>query len=280
MNRASEQSISILGCGWLGLPLAAHLVKEGYLVKGSVTADDKMEELVTRQITPYRVMITDAGIDSNDLAGFLQSQILIVNFPPSRREDVVLYHQAQMAHLVKEIEKSPVKQVLFVSSTSVYPDVNGEVYEHEVATPTKGSGKALLAVEKMLRTNVRFMTTVIRFAGLIGYDRMPGRFLAGKKNVENGDAPINVIHQDDCIALIREIIRQQAWGEVFNACADEHPTRREYYTQAAAVAGLEVPTFAATADPHFKIINADKIKQRLDYTFRYPDPLSLLHSGI
>ncbi|QHS58522.1 SDR family oxidoreductase [Chitinophaga agri] len=280
MSNTPENTISILGCGWLGLPLAVHLVKEGYLVKGSVTTDDKMNELAEQQIKPYKVMITDAGIDSNDMTGFLQSQILIINFPPSRREDVVLYHQAQMAHLIKEVEHSPVKHVLFISSTSVYPDVNGEVYEHEVAMPTKGSGKALLTVEKMLRTNVRFMTTVIRFAGLIGYDRMPGRFLAGKKNVENGDAPINVIHQDDCIALIREIIRQQAWGDVFNACADEHPTRREYYTQAAAVAGLELPTFAVTADPHFKIVNADKIKQRLDYSFRYPDPLSLLHSGI
>jgi nucleoside-diphosphate-sugar epimerase len=280
MSKTPDNTISILGCGWLGLPLAIHLVKEGYQVKGSVTTDDKMEELVQQQIMPFRLMITDTGIDSNDLAGFLQSQILIINFPPSRREDVVLYHQAQMAHLIKEIEKSPVKQVLFISSTSVYPDVNGEVYEHEVATPTKGSGKALLTVEKMLRTNVRFMTTIVRFAGLIGYDRMPGRFLAGKKNVENGDAPINVIHQDDCIALLREIIRQQAWGEIFNACADEHPTRREYYIKAAAVAGLELPTFAATTDPHFKIVNAEKIKTRLNYTFRYPDPLSLLDTGI
>jgi nucleoside-diphosphate-sugar epimerase len=275
-KKALTNTISVLGCGWLGLPLAANLVQQGYSVKGSATKPEKLDLLAQKGITPYQVMISDTEITSNDISGFLESEVLVINFPPSRREDVVLYHQAQVSLLLEQVKKSPVRQVLFISSTSVYPDVNGEVYEHEVAPPSKESGKALLAVEKMLRSSVGFMTTIVRFSGLIGYDRMPGRFLAGKKNVENGDAPINVIHQDDCVALLTEIIRQQAWGEIFNASADLHPTRREFYTQAAAKAGLEVPTFAATSDPHFKIINADKIRQRLNYSFKYPDPVRLL----
>ncbi len=275
-KRAQTNTISVLGCGWLGLPLAAHLVQQGYTVKGSVTKPEKLELLAQKGITPYQVQITDTTITSNDLSGFLESEVLIINIPPSRREDVVLYHQAQMTLLLEEILKSPVRQVLFISSTSVYPDLNQEVTELENILPTKESGKALLAVEKLLRSNKHLMSTIIRFAGLVGYDRMPGKFLAGKKNVENGNAPINVIHQDDCIALITGIIRQQAWGEIFNASADLHPTRKEFYTLAAAKAGLELPTFANTADPRFKIINSEKIKQRLDYSFKYPDPLGLL----
>lgn len=277
MNKQTlENTISILGCGWLGLPLAAHLVQEGYSVKGSVTQTERFEELSQKGITPYQVEITDTSITGNDLPGFLESEILIINIPPFRRDDVLHYHQAQMKLLLEQVIKSPAKHIIFVSSTSVYPDLNQEVTELETAPPSKDSGKALLAVEKMLRTNPHLITTIVRFAGLVGYDRLPGRFLAGKKNVENGDAPINVIHQDDCIALIRGIIQQQAWGEIFNACADMHPTRREFYTLAAAKAGLELPTFAATTDPHFKIINSDKIKQRLNYSFKYPDPLGLL----
>ncbi|SDF49876.1 SDR family oxidoreductase [Chitinophaga filiformis] len=269
-------TISILGCGWLGLPLAAHLVQEGYTVKGSVTQPERFEELTQRGITPYQVEITDTSITSNDLTGFLETGILIINIPPSRREDVLLYHQAQMKLLLDQVLKSPAKHIIFISSTSVYPDLNQEVTELETASPSKDSGKVLLAVEKLFRTNPHLITTIVRFAGLVGYDRLPGRFLAGKKNVENGDAPINVIHQDDCIALITGIIQKQAWGEIFNACSDLHPTRREFYTKAAAKAGLELPTFAAETDPHFKIINSDKIKQRLNYSFRYPDPLGLL----
>jgi nucleoside-diphosphate-sugar epimerase len=275
-KKALTNSISILGCGWLGLPLAASLVQQGYTVKGSVTQTEKLGLLAQKGITPFQVQITDTSITSNDLPAFLESEILIINIPPSRREDVVFYHQAQMTLLLTEVLKSPIKKVLFISSTSVYPDLNQEVTELENIQPSKESGKALLAVEKMLRSNVHLMSTIVRFAGLVGYDRMPGRFLAGKKNVENGNAPINVIHQDDCIALITGIIRQQAWGEIFNACADIHPTRREFYTLAAAKAGLELPTFADTADPRFKIINSEKIKQRLNYSFKYPDPLGLL----
>jgi len=274
-TKAQANTISILGCGWLGLPLGAALVQQGYAVKGSVTQHERMALLAEKGIVPFEVMITDKEIIATDMKGFLQSDILIINIPPSRRPDILLYHQAQMTLLVEQIKSSSVKHVLFVSSTSVYPDVNGEVYEHEVAPPAKDSGKALLAVEKLLRTSIEFMTTVVRFAGLIGYDRLPGRFLAGKKDVENGDAPINVIHQDDCVALMIGIIKQQAWGDVFNACADEHPRRRDFYTKAALNAGLEPPTFALTTDPHFKIIIADKIKQRLDYTFKYPDPMTL-----
>lgn len=275
-KKVLTNNISVLGCGWLGLPLAARLVQEGYTVKGSVTSPDKFEQLRQKGITPFQLLITDTGFTGDDLTAFLESEILIINIPPSRRDDIVHYHQAQMKLLFEQVIKSPVRCLLFISSSSIYPDLNQEVTELETALPTKNSGKALLAVEKMFRTNIQLMTTIVRFAGLIGYDRLPGRFLAGKKNLENGNAPVNVIHQDDCIELLTTIIRQQVWGEIFNACADLHPTRKEFYTIAAQKAGLEPPTFKGAGDTQFKIIISDKIKQRLNYAFKYPDPLETL----
>jgi nucleoside-diphosphate-sugar epimerase len=106
---------------------------------------------------------------------------------------------------------------------------------------------------------------------------MPGRFLAGKKEVQNGEAPINVIHQDDCIAIIESIIQKEIWGEIFNASTDIHPKRREYYELAAEKIGLEKPTFAPTENLCYKIINSDKLKTKLDYQFKYPNPLDLLN---
>jgi nucleoside-diphosphate-sugar epimerase len=246
------------------------------VVKGSVSSAEKQAPLLERGILPYQVTITDTEINSNDLPGFLTSEILVINFPPSRRPDILTYHPAQISQLIQAIKQSPVKHVLFVSSTSVYPDTNKEVFENETAPPTKDSGRALLLAEDLLLSQTAFTTTIIRFGGLIGYDRMPGRFLAGKKNVENGDAPINVIHQDDCIGLISALVAQQIWGDVFNAVADEHPTRHDFYTLAAAKAGLEIPTFATGKTTAYKIVNSDKIRQRLHYPFKYPNPLTLL----
>lgn len=267
------KTISILGCGWLGLPLAENLLKEGYTVKGSVTSQPKTDILRLKGITPYQIQITDTAITGDNLPGFLASEILVINFPPARREDIVAYHTAQVSLLMEAVKNSAVKHILFISSTSVYPELNRVITEDDQFEPTKGSGKALIAVEEMIRNFES--ATIIRFAGLIGYDRQPGRFLAGKKDIENGDAPINVIHQDDCIRLISAVIRQDVWNETFNACADEHPTRREFYTLAAAKIGLTLPEFVSGKNK-FKLISSDKIKDRLRYTFKYPNPLDTL----
>ncbi len=275
----SKNTISILGCGWLGLPLGEFLIKKGYSVKGSTTDVAKFEILAEKGITPFQVQISDTEIAGNNLDAFFDSEILIINFPPKRREDIVQYFTAQNELLIHQLNASSVKKVLFVSSTSVYPDLNRAVFEDETVEPLKESGKALKQVENLLFSHPNFETTIIRFSGLIGYDRMPGRFLANKVNVENGDAPINVIHQDDCIALITQIIEQNVWGEIFNACSDRHPTRKEYYTKAANQIGLIPPTFIEEKNIKFKIIVTDKIKNRLNYSFIYPNPMELLEEN-
>ncbi|MFK7031209.1 Rossmann-fold NAD(P)-binding domain-containing protein [Flavobacterium oreochromis] len=272
-----RQKISILGCGWLGLPLAENLVKKGFYVNGSTTSYDKITLLKEKGVQPYLISITNTAIEGPEIVNFLDSDILIINFPPKRRADVIAFHTGQIEQLLSEILKSNIKKVLFISSTSVYPDTNGVVTETELQLPEKESGKALLLVEKMLLEQTQFETTIVRFSGLIGYDRMPGRFLAGKKEVENGEAPINVIHQDDCIAIIENIIEKEIWSELFNASTDIHPKRREYYELAAEKIGLEKPTFATTQNLTYKIINSEKLKTRLNYQFKYPNPLDLLN---
>lgn len=275
----NNQTISILGCGWLGLPLGGYLIKKGFIVKGSTTSLDNFGALKLKGIIPFQLQITDTIISSDNLNEFFNADILIINIPPERRSDIEQYHEAQFGLLISELRRTFIKQVLFVSSTSVYPTLNREVFEDETAEPTKASGKALKQVEQMLKAQTNFSATLVRFAGLIGYDRLPGRFLAGKTNVQNGNVPINVIHQDDCIELITQIICQNAWGEVFNACADEHPTRKEFYTLAAKKIGLEIPSFAVETENDFKIINSNKIKRHLGYSFKYPDPLMLINAS-
>ncbi len=266
--------VSILGCGWLGFPLACYLLKKGIPVKGAVTKLEKFEKLQQSGIQPYRILFSPE-LEADDAEEFFNCDILIVNFPPGRREDVVTYHPAQIRSLIKAVISNKIKKVLFVSSTSVYPNVNREVFENETLEPAKGSGQALKIAEDMLRNQSGFDTTVIRFGGLVGYDRVPGRFLAAKKDVANGNAPVNIIHRDDCIELIYQILKQSIWGETFNACADEHPLRKEYYTTAAIKAGLEPPVFINDDELAYKIVNADKIKTALNYHFKFPDPLKI-----
>ena len=271
----TSKSISILGCGWLGFPLAQRLLAHEFLVKGSTRTESKLRKLTEAGIKGYRIALEPElkGANVND---FFNTEILVVNFPPERRSNLLDYHTRQIQHLISFLQQSTVKKVLFVSSTSVYPNVNREVTEEDVLTPKKESGAALLKAEAMLQQEKKFTSTVLRFAGLYGPDRKPGRFLAGKENMDNGMAPVNLIHLEDCVNIIVEIIRQEKWGEVYNACSDQHPTRAEFYPVAARKMGLPAPTFRSEETSSFKVISNRKVKADLNYQFIYPDPLAAI----
>lgn len=267
--------VSILGCGWLGLPLADYLVKKGITVKGSVTNEEMFPALMEKGITPYQVLLAPE-LSGKNTDHFFTCDVLIVNFPPERRADITTYHPAQIQSLIKAIIKNKTPKVLFISSTSVYPDVNREVFEYDDLIPAKGSGQALRTVENMLQEQKEFLTTIVRFGGLVGYDRLPNRTLAAKKDAANANVPVNIIHRDDCIEIMYQLIKQDIWGDIFNACSDKHPLRKDYYKQAAIKFGFEPPVFADGGEISYKIVNSDKIKQRINYKFKYPDPVKML----
>ncbi|MFC5045108.1 SDR family oxidoreductase [Aquimarina hainanensis] len=267
------KQISILGCGWLGLPLAKDFIKEGISVKGSTTSPDKIDILTQSGITPYLLTLGEAS--SATYLDFLsESELLIINFPPRRIPNITEVYQQQIRSILPYIGNN--QKVIFISSTSVYENTNDWVTEIRHTQPEKESGKAVAAVEQILHTQLQHHLTIIRLSGLIGYDRLPGRFLANKKEVPNGDAPINVIHRDDCLGIIKSVINTNNWGEIFNGCADKHPLRKEYYTLAAEKIGLTPPTFSNHKDTAYKLISNAKSKEVLAYEYLHPDPLKLL----
>lgn len=267
--------ISILGCGWLGLPLAQALLKRGHIVKGSTTREEKIATLEEGGITPYLIRFSPQ-INDGYRADFFESEVLIVNVPPKRSEEAAKEYPRQIASLLRIIETSSVKRVLFVSSTSVYPNLNRPVRESDTSEEVKASGRVLLTAERMIQEHPGIQTTVLRFCGLFGPDRNPGRFLAGKTLPGSGQMSVNMIHLDDCIAIIVKILEQNVWGEVFNACADEHPTKEDFYGVAARQLGFDAPQFAATEADAYKVVDSTKLKEKLKYQFKYPNPKDAL----
>ena len=259
--------ISILGCGWLGFPLAKAFLENGFLVNGSTTSTEKISTLKNAGISPFLIELGEVTINGN-VSEFLEgSQVLIIDIPPKLRGTATENFVAKIKNLIPFIEKSAIKKVVFVSSTSVYSDENKLVTEETIANPDTESGKQLIACEQFLQKNSHFKTTVLRFGGLIGEDRNPIRFLAGRNNIENPNAPINLIHQEDCIGIILKIIESNCWGETFNAVAPFHPSREAYYTQKAKEYNLELPIFAASKPSIGKTILSNKLEKVLNYQF-------------
>ncbi|MFQ5480854.1 MAG: SDR family NAD(P)-dependent oxidoreductase [Thermodesulfobacteriota bacterium] len=255
------KSISILGSGWLGFPLSEHFVSIGYHVNASTRSEGRIPELTSIKVHPF---IIDVDILSPDIKEFLQADILIINVPSKNIDG--------FSNLIKEIENSKIDKVLFVSSTSVYENKNKTISESD---GEESKLSPLLIIENLFRKSGKFKTTIVRFGGLIGGNRNPGKLFSRKRLVKNPDSYLNLIHRDDCINIISRIIEAEVWGEIFNCCADTHPTRRELYTQAAKTIRGVTPRFADSGLKSFKIISNKKVKQFLNYEFLHPDLMKI-----
>jgi NAD dependent epimerase/dehydratase family enzyme len=93
-------------------------------------------------------------------------------------------------------------------------------------------------------------------AGLIGPNRHPAKFFAGRTAIANGNQPVNLIEQQDSIQIILNILSKNYWGEIVNACASEHPTRKDYYAESCRKFGFELPEFIEEGEG--KIVNNEK----------------------
>lgn len=268
-------TISILGCGWLGLPLAERLRDNGHQIKGSTTSKDKLQILKGKKITPFLLELTPE-LQCNDCDDFWDADVLVLNIPPGRgRENIMGYHQKQITSVINKVSKSSISFVIFISSTSVYPEQAGIVSEEDIkaGNASRPSGNALIEAEQLLRKQSAFDTTIIRFGGLYGHDRHPIKYLAGRKNIKKGNAPVNLIHQDDCINIIQTVIENNIKGNVFNGVSDGHPPKKMYYPAIAKAMELQPPTFDDDKNKEYKIVSNRKLKMMLDYKFRHPNPM-------
>lgn len=257
------KKISILGCGWLGFPLTQYLMTMGYRVKSSTRSLNRYNKLIEAGLPAF---VFDIDNPQNQMSDFLQTDLLVINITSKNLQG--------FARLISEIEQAGVKKVLFVSSTSVYGNINKLIGEEDHA---ELESSPLFQIEQMFVQNPTFLTSIVRFSGLIGYSRHPGRFFRSGKIIPQADAPVNLIHRDDCIGIISLIIEQEVWGEVFNACADTHPSKREFYSHTRKLLGLNAPEFANDAESGYKIISNNKLKRMLGYQFKYPDVMAITY---
>ena len=255
-----KKEISILGCGWLGEPLAKKLIETGYAINGSTTTPNKIDRLASSGIKAF---IIDLYELNDSIADFLDAEILIIAIPSKNIDG--------FKKLIIQIERSRIQKIIFISSTSVYENSNSIVTEISSVKDI-----SLVEIENLFKTNRHFQTNIIRFAGLMGYDRKPGNFFPVGKKIPNPVGHVNMIHQDDCIGIIIAIIKKDLWDETFNACADTHPTRREFYTNAAIEFGKDTPKFEESNLSEYKIVSNQKLKTFLDYQFKYPDILNII----
>ncbi len=271
--------IAVVGFGWLGFPLGKEFLKKGHLVVGSTTNSEKIQGLKKEGLEAI-LLNTENDFPQNTTEFFEDTDICILNVPPSGKSNAEGLQQNVQDYgnrMVRIAKLFPAQtRFVFVSSTGIYPNEIGIAKENEFDRTLYLSTNSLAFAEETLHQFLGKRLTILRLSGLIGSERQIGKYFAGRKAISNGDSPVNLIHQTDCIRLIERIIETDSWGEIFNGSASEHPSRKEYYTTYCKENNLPLPEFLNEENQVIgKLIDNQESKEKLNFKYLYDNPFKM-----
>jgi nucleoside-diphosphate-sugar epimerase len=175
----------------------------------------------------------------------------------------------------------PPKRLVYISSTSVYGQQDGEwVDENAVTEPAEESGRIVLEAESVLRAKIP-AAMILRFAGIYGPKRLL-RLNAVQSGEPIGGEPdrwLNLIHVVDGVQAVYGAFAHGKLGGIYNV-ADGHPCRRrEFYGTLANLLGAPEPHFVPRApgqppprhDRTNRQISNKRMVQELKVLLGYPD---------
>lgn len=263
-----NKNIAVLGCGWLGVPLAKKLIALGYVVHGSTQTPSKLSALKSEGIVPFLIGLNETQTEG-DVKAFLKNcHVLIINIPPRLKQHPRTSFVNKIKSFLFHLDELINIKVIFVSSTSVFKDTP-EISCYDEFTKPNGnliSGKQLAETETLLLSKPHLNTKIIRFGGLFGAGRHPARFLSNRP-LKNPNSPVNLIHLEDCLALILKIIDFKGEPFIFHGIYPNHPKKMNYYSAICETKNIEPPL--ATDYPNVgKIINSEITSKLLNFNYK------------
>ncbi len=244
------KSVTIVGLGWLGKACADDLHQNGYLVKATKRKSQEIH-------SPYPVFEWSL---SEKFPSEAISDTMIICI--AEKEHDVIHYQ----HLFQELIH--VEQIIFISTTAVYEGLSGCISED---TTLEVNSLAHSKEMALMETGASYL--ILRLAGLVGPNRNPARFLAGRKEVQNPNQKVNLVHQTDVINILKLALQKNTKG-IVNVCSSEHPSRVEFYSKVCAYHGYEPPMFAASETEPVRWINNEKSKEVFNYKYIYDNLLN------
>ncbi len=257
--------ISLIGSGWLAQPLAKQLQVDGHELILTSTQQDKVSALKDQG---FNALQYELGDQLSEPALLFDTDVLIIAITSKDTEayDVLI----DQLRSWDQLSEHACKHLLFISSTSVYQN---DDKPHNENSQNLKQENPLLAIEQLIQSH--HSASIIRLAGLVGPKRHPGKFFTDGRILKNPNAPVNLIHLDDCIGIIKALIDQAAWNQVFNGCADTHPTKLEFYGLMAKQLGVNLLVKETDPIGSNKTIDNHKVKMRLNYELIHPDVMSM-----
>ncbi len=283
MSAQNLPSVSIIGCGWLGKPLAATLNQHGVSVIATTQSSDKFADIETTgaKAALLSLPLLSANLDSaqeNVQQEVFNQQCMIICLPPQIKHGKKDYPD-KIKQLVTYAEQQTVEKIILISSTAVYGGLSGDVAE-DTPLDYNAAKVAILAEAEQAALAFKGQSVVLRLAGLVGPNRHPGRFLTANRQLANSEVAINLIHLDDVIGLLLSLIKSDAPTGIFNGVNDIHLSKQNFYQQAAKALSLPLPSFSQANTPlPSKVVLGAKAKTQLNYKMKHDDLLAWVTLG-
>jgi len=193
--------------------------------------------------------------NTTDISSFWQSDIIIIAI---NTKDNYLQTLKKIAQLTKKTSN-----IILMSSISVYREFDEEIDESAKITKI-----ALQREAEELIQSLRDKVLILRLGGLMGDDRVAGRW---KTASTFSDGVVNYIHKDDVINITKKMIESNITDGIYNLVAPTYPLRSEVHKKNREAIGLELGKFDGMT---YRKVLSNALIKKLNYTFLHPNPLN------
>ncbi|UUM29716.1 NAD-dependent epimerase/dehydratase family protein [Vibrio japonicus] len=272
------KTITIIGGGWLGRPLAHYLETIGHKVFVSKTSSDGVKTLEEEHLRAFQLNLDDDIAAIKTSLASHHPDIVIGCFPPGFRRGKGDEYAHQWKKLVEACRETKVTKIVMVSSTTVYPNIAKDMLERDATLALASSNDTFSDNAKIMLQAEQYVIDsginygIVRCSGLIGADRHPSRFASKLKQVSDL-APANMLHLTDAIGTVSYIAMHNN-NVVVNATTPNTVNKAEFYQSALTSIGSEepLPPLVHIAD---KRIVSDALVE-LGYKFHHQHTLELI----
>ena len=270
-SRFPESKIAIIGCGYVGTALARYWNRQqGY----SVTATTTRQERVTELESVATQVVVMKGQDSQSMKAIADSHdTIILSIAPisDRQVDAEIYRQTYIPtakNLVAAFKDTPrVKQVIYLSSCSVYGNKQGDFVDETSSVDTSSEYNQVLSETEQLLLNSEsenVKVSILRLGGIYGPQReLTKRFtkLSGQNISGSSKTFTSWVHLEDIVAAIDFLIERRLGG-IYNLVNDFDFTIGELSDLVCDRQGVARIIWDDT-QPGYRLLNARVSNQKL-----------------
>lgn len=236
--KSAPKSVLIVGCGYIGLPLARHFNARGWHVIGLTGSEPSAAGLSSE---PFPVL----GLDITKSLTRLQPRAfdVVIHCASSGRRGTEAYEALFLSGTRNLLSALTINHFIFVSSTSVYGQTDGSwVNEESPADPSRQTGQMLHAAEEIV---LEQQGTVARLAGIYG----PGRCVPLRKLLDQtatiegqGERIMNLIHRDDAVSALFFLAEHDLTG-IYNVTDNEPVSQLDWFRYVCGQLDRPLPPF-------------------------------------